>query len=115
MTDIKRIQPQQWNSRAVVHENLVFLSGIVADDKTLPIKEQTKQVLDKIDTFLAEAGTDKTRILTSTVYMADLSQKDEMNEVWMAWLDKADLPARAAVGVELTPGTLVEIMVTATK
>ena len=115
MTDINRIQPQKWNSRGAVHENLVFLSGIVADDKTLPIKEQTKQVLDKIDTFLAEAGTDKTRILTSTVYMADLSQKDDMNEVWMAWLDKADLPARAAVGVELTPNTLVEIMVTATK
>ena len=113
--DIKRIEPREWNSRAVVYENLVFLSGIVADDKSLPVKQQTEQVLARIDGFLAEAGTNKTRILTSTVYMADLSKKDEMNEAWMAWLDKADLPARAAVGVELTPGTQVEIMVCATK
>jgi enamine deaminase RidA (YjgF/YER057c/UK114 family) len=114
-TDIKRIEPREWNSRAVVYENLVFLSGIVADDKSVPVKEQTEQVLATIDKFLVEAGTDKTRILTSTVYMADLSQKDLMNEAWMAWLDKADLPARAAVGVQLTPNTLVEIMVCATK
>ncbi len=113
--EIERIQPGEWNSRAVVHENLVFLSGIVADEKTLAIKQQTEQVLAKIDGFLAVAGTDKTRLLSATVYMADLSQKDAMNEVWMAWLDKADLPARAAVGVQLTPGTLVEIMVCATK
>ena len=113
--DINRIEPREWNSRAVVYENLVFLSGIVADDKSVPVKEQTEQVLATIDKFLAEAGTDNTRILTSTVYMADLSQKDKMNEAWMAWLDKADLPARAAVGVELTPGTQVEIMVCATK
>ena len=112
---IDRIQPGEWNSRAVVSENLVFLSGIVADDKTLAMKEQTEQVLAKIDGFLAEAGTDKTRILSATVYLADISRKDEMNEAWMAWLDKADLPARAAVGVALTPGTLVEIMVCATK
>ncbi len=114
-SDINRIQPGAWNSRAVVHENLVFLSGIVADDKSQDMKGQTAEVLAKIDGFLAEAGTDKTRILTSTVYVSDLSLKDEMNEPWMAWLDKADLPARAAVGVELTPGTLVEIMVCATK
>lgn len=113
--EIDRIEPGKWNSRAVACANLVFLSGIVADDKSLPIKGQTEQVLAKIDGILEQAGTDKTRILTSTVYMADLSQKDEMNEAWMAWLDKADLPARAAVGVELTPGTLVEIMVCATR
>ena len=80
--DIRRIEPREWNSRAVVYENLVFLSGIVADDKSVPVKEQTAQVLGKIDEFLAEAGTDKTRILSSTVYMADLTQKDQMNEVW---------------------------------
>ncbi len=113
--DIERIKPRQWNSRAVAYENLVFLSGIVADDKTLPMKEQTEQVLARIDGFLAEAGTDKTRFLSATVYLSDLSRKDEMNEAWMAWLDQADLPARAAVGVVLTPGTLVEIMVCATR
>ncbi len=112
---IDRIKPGEWNSRAVAYENLVFLSGIVADDKSLPMKEQTEQVLARIDGFLAEAGTDKTRILSATVYLADISRKDEMNEAWMAWLDKTVLPARAAVGVELTPDTLVEIMVCATR
>jgi enamine deaminase RidA (YjgF/YER057c/UK114 family) len=113
--DVKRIQPGEWNSRAVVHGNLVFCSGIVADNKSLPMKGQTEQVLRKIDAVLAAAGTDKSRILSATVYMADAKLKDEMNEAWMAWVDKANLPARAAVGAVLTPGTLVEIMVTAAK
>jgi enamine deaminase RidA (YjgF/YER057c/UK114 family) len=113
--DINRIQPGEWNSRAVVHGNLVFLSGIVADDKSLSMKEQTAQVLRKIDALLAVAGTDKSRILTATVYLADIDRKDDMNEAWMAWVDRKNLPARAAVGVALTPGTLVEIMVCAAK
>jgi len=113
--DIKRIEPREWNSRAVVCGNLVFCSGIVADDKSLPMKGQTAQALRKIDAALAAAGTDKSRILSATVYMADASLKNEMNEAWMAWIDKANLPARCAVGAVLTPGTLVEIMVTAAK
>ena len=112
---IDRIQPAEWNARVVIHNGTAYLSGIVANDKTLPMKEQTEQVLAKIDGFLAEAGTDKTRILSATVYLAAISGKDEMNEAWMAWLDKSHLPARAAVGVELVPGTLVEIMVCATR
>jgi enamine deaminase RidA (YjgF/YER057c/UK114 family) len=53
--------------------------------------------------------------LSATVYLADIDLKDEMNEAWMAWVDRKNLPARAAVGVDLTPGTLVEIMVSAAK
>ena len=107
---IDRIQPGSWNSRAVIHNDTVYLSGIVADDKTLPMKEQTEQVLAKIDAALAAAGTDKSKLLSSVVYLADMDQKDNMNEAWMAWIDKDNLPARAGVGVVLTPGTLVEIM-----
>ncbi len=110
---IDRIKPGAWNSRVVVHGGLAYLSGIVAEDKTRDVKGQTEQVLAQIDGFLAEAGTDKSRILSATVYMADLSQKDAMNEAWMAWLDPACVPARAAVGVVLTPGTEVEIMLVA--
>jgi enamine deaminase RidA (YjgF/YER057c/UK114 family) len=98
-----------------VYGNLVFCSGIVADDKSLPIKRQTEQVLRKIDAILAAAGTDKSRLLSATVYLADAELRDEMNDAWMAWIDKKNLPARAAVGAALTPGTLVEIMVTAAK
>lgn len=110
---IDRIQPGEWNCRAVIHDNTVYLSGIVADDKTVPMKEQTEQVLAKIDAVLASAGTDKSKILSSVVYLADIDQKDGMNEAWMAWVDKDNLPARAAVGVKLTPGTMVEIMLCA--
>ena len=59
--------------------------------------------------------TDKTKILSSVVYLANMSEKDLMNEAWMAWMDPKHPPARAAVGVELTPSTLVEIMCVATK
>lgn len=113
--EIQRINPREWNCSAVVHDNVVYLSGIVADDKSLPMKGQTEQVLRKIDAVLAAAGTDKSRILSSTVYLADINLKDEMNEAWMAWVDKKNLPARAAIGVDLTPGTLVEIMVCAAR
>ena len=112
---IRRIQPGEWNCRASVHGDTVYLSGIVADDRTLPMKGQTAQVLAKIDKILAEAGTDKSNILTATVYLADIDQKDAMNEAWMAWVDRDNLPARAAIGVALTPGTLVEIMVCAAR
>lgn len=111
--DIKRIGPGAWNSRAVVWNGMAFLSGTVADDKTQSMKAQTEQVLRKIDALLAQAGTNKSRILTATVYLADIALKDEMNEAWVAWMDKSNPPARAAVGVALTPGTLVEIMVCA--
>lgn len=112
---IERIQPGQWNSRAVVHGDMVYLSGIVADDKTQPIAGQTAQVLGKIDAVLAEIGTDKSKILAVTVYMANIDQKDDMNAAYMAWMDKSILSTRTCIGVALTPGTLVEITVTATR
>jgi len=111
--EVDRINPREWNCSAVVYDKIVYLSGVVADDKSLPMKGQTEQVLGKIDAILEKAGTDRSRILSATVYMADASLKDEMNEAWMAWVDRANLPARAAVGAVLTPGTLVEIMVCA--
>ena len=112
---IERINPREWNCSAVAHGNVIYLSGIVADDKSASMKGQTEQVLRKIDAVLAKAGTNKSRILSATVYMADASLKDQMNDAWMAWVDRENLPARAAVGAVLTPGTLVEIMVCAAR
>ena len=83
---IERIQPGQWNARAVVHNGLAYLSGMVADDKTAPMKEQTAQILAKIDAVLAEIGSDKTKILSSVVYLADMDQKDAMNEALRDWV-----------------------------
>jgi enamine deaminase RidA (YjgF/YER057c/UK114 family) len=113
--EIQRIKPREWNCSAVIHGDTVYLSGVVADDKSLPMKGQTEQVLQKIDAVLASVGTNKARILSATVYMAEASRKDDMNEAWMAWVDRSNLPARTAVGADLTPGTLVEITVCAAK
>ena len=112
---IDRIRPGAWNSKAVIHGDMIYLSGIVADDKSAGMKEQTKQVLAKIDAILAESGSNKTKIVSSVVYMSNMDLKDEMNEAWMAWMDPACPPARAGVGVTLTPDTLVEIMCIAVK
>ena len=113
--EIQRINPREWNCNAAVFGDLVFCSGMVADDKSLDMKGQTAQVLKKIDAVLAQAGTNKSRILSATVYMQDAALKDAMNEAWMAWVDRANLPTRTAVGAVLTPGTMVEITVWAAK
>ncbi len=110
---IERVQPGNWNSRAVVHEGIAYLSGIVAGDKSADMKSQTADVLAKIDAILAGVGSDKNRILSAVVYVSDQALKDQMNEAWMEWMDPAHPPARACVGVELTKDVLVEIMVTA--
>ena len=112
---IDRIRPGGWNSKAVIHGDMIYLSGIVADDKSAGMKEQTKQVLAKIDAILAESGSNKTKIVSSVVYMSDMDLKDEMNEAGMAWMDPDCPPARAGVGVTLPPDTLVEIMCIAVK
>ncbi len=113
--EIQRINPREWNCQAAVFGDLVFCSGMVADDKSLDMKAQTAQVLKKIDAVLAQAGTDKSRILSATVYMHDAGLKEDMNQAWMAWVDRGNLPTRTAVGAELTPGTMVEITVIAAK
>jgi len=113
--NIERINPREWNCSAAVFGDLVFLSGTVADDKSLDMKGQTAQVLKKIDAILGRSGTNKSRVLSATVYMADASLKDEMNEAWMEWVDRSNLPTRTAVGAVLTPGTMVEITICAAK
>ena len=74
------------------------------------IKDQTADVLERIDGFLAKAGSDKTKIVSAVIYIAEMAEKDGMNAAWIDWMGDANPPARACVGVELTPGTKVEIM-----
>ena len=101
-------------SQAVEHAGIVYVAGLTADDTTADIKGQTRQVLDKIDAILGRMGTDKSKLLTATLYFTDIDQKAAANEVWKAWLGRLERPARAGIGVTLnTPETLIEIMVTA--
>jgi enamine deaminase RidA (YjgF/YER057c/UK114 family) len=112
--NIVRHEPGAILSRAVEYNGMVFLAGLTADDYSLDIKGQTEQVLKKIDKYLAAAGTNKSRLLSTLIYISKMANKEDMNKVWQAWIDKANPPARACVEAQLgAPNTLVEIMVTA--
>ena len=111
---ICRLQPGPRMSQAVVHGNMVYLAGQVASDPVPSVAEQTRQVLARIDALLAEAGTDKSKILTANIWLADIGRFGEMNTVWDAWVSSGNTPARATVEAALaTPAYLVEIMVVA--
>jgi enamine deaminase RidA (YjgF/YER057c/UK114 family) len=110
---VKRLQVGPRLSQAVVHGNTVYLAGIVAGDEPTT-KAQTETILKKIDALLAAAGTNKAKLLSATVYLADMKKYDEMNAAWDAWVDPLNTPARATVEAKLAAQKyLVEIMVTA--
>jgi enamine deaminase RidA (YjgF/YER057c/UK114 family) len=99
-------------SRAVVHNGIVHAVA-VSPEKVPSTHEQTRRALIAIDRALADAGTDKTRIITATVYIADMAQKPAMNQAWDEWVSLLDPPLRACLGVALEGQDLVEILVTA--
>jgi enamine deaminase RidA (YjgF/YER057c/UK114 family) len=116
MSDIKRFNSDKRLSRAVVHGNTVYLAGITADDRSKGMRAQTAEILAKIDALLKTAGTDKSKLLSATIWISDMRAKPEMDEAWAAWADQQNLPARACVEARLgSPDTLVEIMVQAVK
>jgi len=103
-------------SLAVEHGNTVYLAGIVPKNLQNDIKGQTAEVLAEIDRLLAKAGTGKSRLLSANIWLTDIRNRAAMNEVWTAWVDPKNLPARACVEAKLAdPACLVEIMVTAAK
>ena len=103
-------------SRCVVNGDMVYLCGLTSSDMKLDVKGQTQNILDKIDEYLAKAGTDKSKLLTAQLWITDMANFGAMNEVWNAWVDPENPPARACVKADLArPEILVEIMVTATK
>ena len=103
-------------SQLVVHNDIVYISGQV-DVTASDVKGQTKNILGKIDTLLEEAGTDKTRLLTSNIWLKDIDKDFQaMNEVWVEWMDPDNKPVRVAVEANMVfPNLLVEIQVTAAK
>jgi enamine deaminase RidA (YjgF/YER057c/UK114 family) len=102
-------------SRAVVHDSLVFTVAVAPDPVTASMYEQTKKALARIDESLALCGTDKAKILSAIVYINGMELKGEMNRAWDEWVDRANPPMRACIGVELEPPHIVEIVVTAAK
>jgi enamine deaminase RidA (YjgF/YER057c/UK114 family) len=101
-------------SSAVEYHNFVFLAGMTADDLSLDITGQTKQVLEKISAALEANGTDNTRLLNAQIWLKDIRDRDAMNKVWVEWLGDAGRPARACVEANMAdPRHRVEIMVNA--
>ena len=103
-------------SEMAVHNGTIYLAGQVAEDASQDISGQTRQILAAIDKLLAEVGSDKTRILSTTIYIADMADFAGMNTAWDAWVVPGATPPRATVEASLAkPGYKVEIQVIAAK
>jgi enamine deaminase RidA (YjgF/YER057c/UK114 family) len=115
MSNIVRIATDTRRSRAVIYNGMVFVGGQTADDRSQDIRGQTKQALAKIEKFLADAGTDKSRLLTAQIWIKDIAKDFAgMNEIWGTWTAPSAAPTRATAQCEMgAPDVLVEIIVTA--
>ena len=112
MSDENRGQPII--SQAVVHGNVAYFAGVTPDPVAGDIKTQTAQVLRRVDELLKLAGTDKSRLLSAQVWIADMRLFEDHNAVWNAWVDQANPPVRACLTTDFwQPGMLVEVMVVA--
>jgi enamine deaminase RidA (YjgF/YER057c/UK114 family) len=112
--DIKRLHVGPALSEAAIYNGTVYLAGQIADDTTRNIQGQTAEVLGHIDRLLVEAGSDKTRILSCQIFIADTKDFDGMNEAWNAWVPAGHTPPRATVVVSFPhPQRLIEIIVIA--
>ncbi|HXZ21523.1 MAG TPA: RidA family protein [Pseudolabrys sp.] len=104
-------------SQIVIHGDTVYLAGIVAHaNKGKSVTEQTREILSTIDGRLKQAGTDKSKLLSANIWIADMANFAEMNAVWDTWVSPGNTPARATVEARLAaPDYKVEIMVVAAK
>ncbi|HWT37841.1 MAG TPA: RidA family protein [Paraburkholderia sp.] len=111
---IQRLQTNARMSQVVIANGVVYLSGQVPDTPSAPISVQTTEILHRIDTLLASANVDKSRVLTANVWLSDPKHFDEFNAVWDAWVPSGHAPTRACVqALLMKPGLDVEIAVTA--
>ena len=114
MTSVTRIDPGPRLSEASVYGDRMYLSGMIPEDTSQDITGEVKQALGEIDSLLAKGGSDKTKILTATIWLADIGTFAEMNAVWDTWVDPANPPARATGECRLAaPEYKVEIIVAA--
>ncbi|MBN8749093.1 2-iminobutanoate/2-iminopropanoate deaminase [Xylophilus ampelinus] len=114
MPAIQRFHVGPRLSETAIHNGTVYLAGQVPDDTTQDIRGQTAQVLAMVDRLLAEAGSDKTRILMTQIFLTDISEIAAMNEVWDAWVPAGHTPPRATVQAQLAnPAYKIEIVVSA--
>lgn len=100
--------------RVVEHNGVLYLGGIIADDLSQSMGGQTAQICNKIEDLLTRVGSDKSKLLSATLFVTDMSQKAAMNEAWTSWCPADSLPTRATLGVaDLGQDVLIEIVITA--
>ncbi|KDP89524.1 RidA family protein [Cupriavidus basilensis] len=115
MSQIQRYQSTKRLSRLVVHNDIVYVAGVTAGDTTADIAGQTRDVLAKIDGYLASVGADKEKLLSVQIWLKDIARDfDGMNAAWEEWIPEHAVPTRATCEAKLArPELLVEIIVTA--
>ena len=107
------LDPRRFQAIAMAHNGIVSTCGVTAEP-TGDVKVQTTKVLASIDGLLQKAGTDKSKLLTAYVWLADMRDFEEHNSIWNEWVDRQNPPVRFCVQSPLwRPNILVEIMVTA--
>jgi enamine deaminase RidA (YjgF/YER057c/UK114 family) len=114
---IQRFETGPRMSQAVVHGNTVYLAGQVAHKAAgKSVAEQTQDILETIDQLLADAGSDKSKLLSAQIFLSDIATFNEMNKAWEAWVSPGNPPARATIEAKLaSPQYTVEIMVIAAR
>jgi enamine deaminase RidA (YjgF/YER057c/UK114 family) len=116
MSKIIRTEPNAILAKAVEYHGFVFVQGCTAQNRSLDVKGQTREVLAQIDEILETHGTDKTRLLQAQIWLKHITDRAAVNEIWSAWLPEGMAPARACVQAEMAePDILVEIMVVTCK
>jgi enamine deaminase RidA (YjgF/YER057c/UK114 family) len=112
--EIKRMHVGKRLSEITIHNGTVYLAGQIAENTSLDIGGQTREVLGFVDRLLGEAGTDKTRILSCQIFISDMANFPGMNAVWDTWVVPGNTPPRATIEAKLAnPACLVEILITA--
>jgi enamine deaminase RidA (YjgF/YER057c/UK114 family) len=111
MSSIERLESGPRMSQAVIYNGIVYRAGqVAADCPGAPVKEQARNILERTDKLLAAAGSDKTKLLQVTIWLADMRTFDDMNSVWDKWVPAGHTPARATVEAKLAaPGYTVEM------
>lgn len=114
---IERIAGTQRLSGAVLHGDLIYLSGQVPDDRQLDCAGQTEQVLEKVDSLLQLAGSHRANLLSVQIWLKDIERDfAALNQVWSRWLPAGSAPARATLQADLASAdVLVEIMAVAAR
>jgi enamine deaminase RidA (YjgF/YER057c/UK114 family) len=112
---IDRIKKGKTLHAMVVHGGVIYTAGLGADDISVGMAEQTRQICAKIDRLLESAGSDKSKLIRAEIFVTDMAQKPEMDRAWLDWLPADYLPARATIGVADLgePTRLIEIIITA--